>query len=439
MTVRSILPLGSGRTGLGMIALLALASCQDGHSPTEPLADAPSLALAVASLSTGMEIPITTNESTQWTPAISGDRIVWQDFRSGNGEIYLYDLSESTEIRISTGDAGAGSPAISGDRIVWQDYRDYYTGDIYLYDLSTSSERRITTQSDAKRYDPAVSGDRILWREWSPTTSKNSLYVYDLLQEEVILTITDPANPQGSAISGDLVVWEENADIYMYDLSADPETQPTQITSDAAHQYNPAISGDRIVWWGDREGSDIYLYDLSTGTEIRITTDDGVPVQRAPAISGDRIVWADGRNEIDENGNLDIYMYDLSTGTETQITTNTSLQAAPDVSGDRIVWEDGRNGNDDIYMYTFVSSPEAMLESLITEAAATEGVSRGTLKKLYDALKHLEAGRTTPAVGTLQEFIEDVQDQIGKKITAEDAEPLIAAAETIVQTILASL
>lgn len=58
---------------------------------------------------------------------------------------------------------------------------------------------------------------------------------------------------------------------------------------------------------------------------------------------------------------------------------------------------DGRNGNYDIYMYAFVSSPEAMLESLITEAAATEGVSRGTLKKLYDALKHLTAGRTTPA------------------------------------------
>lgn len=67
MTMRSILPTRSGLTALGTFALLALAGCQDRPSPTEPAFDGPALALAVASLSTGMEIPITTNE---YTPAV---------------------------------------------------------------------------------------------------------------------------------------------------------------------------------------------------------------------------------------------------------------------------------------------------------------------------------------------------------------------------------
>jgi beta propeller repeat protein len=53
-----------------------------------------------------------------------------------------------------------------------------------------------------------------------------------------------------------------------------------------------------------------------------------------PSISGDKIVWMDSRN-----GNWDIYMWDPING-EQQITTNTSNQWNPSISGDNIVWND---------------------------------------------------------------------------------------------------
>jgi len=214
------------------------------------------------------ETPITTDPARQYNPAISGDHIVWADFRNADGDInnydiYMYDLSTGTETRITTDPAGQYAPAISGDRIVWQDRRNdniegYRYGDIYMYDLSTGTETPITTDP-ASQYDPAISGDRIVWE--------------------------DRRN--------------DNGDIFMYDLSTGTETR---ITTDPADQHAPAISGDYIVWQDRRNGNwDIFMYDLSTGTETGITTDPAD--QWGPAISGDRIVWEDQKN-----GNWDIYM-----------------------------------------------------------------------------------------------------------------------------------
>lgn len=42
------------------------------------------------------ERQITTNPSSQSNPDIYGDKIVWQDKRNGNWDIYLYDLSTNT-------------------------------------------------------------------------------------------------------------------------------------------------------------------------------------------------------------------------------------------------------------------------------------------------------------------------------------------------------
>ena len=123
----------------------------------------------------------------------------------------------------------------------------------------------------------------------------------------------------------------------------DDEWIETQITTDGSDQLYPAIYGDKIVWYDDRNGNwDIYMYDLLTSTETQITDNSD---QFFSVIYGDRIIWQDYRN-----GNHDIYMYDLLTSTETPITTNSFTQQFPAMHGDKIVWYDNRNGNNDIYM-----------------------------------------------------------------------------------------
>ena len=186
-----------------------------------------------------------------------GTTVVWEDYRNGNSDIYMYNLTSSNETQITKNGSDQVGPAIYGDRIVWQDTRNG-NWDIYMYNLSTSSETRITTNK-SDQCNPAIYGDRIVWQD-----ARNG-----------------------------------NWDIYMYNLTTSTETQITKNVSD---QCNPSIYGDLIVWQDSRNGnSDIYMYTISASNETRITVNESR--QESPAIYDGRIVWNDGRN-----GNSDIYM-----------------------------------------------------------------------------------------------------------------------------------
>jgi len=99
-------------------------------------------------LSTLKETQITTS-GLATNAVIYGDRIVWEDNRSGNDDIYMYDVITSKETPVTTS-GSAYSPAIYGDRIVWEDWRNG-NGDIYMYNLYTSNETQITTNESDKR------------------------------------------------------------------------------------------------------------------------------------------------------------------------------------------------------------------------------------------------------------------------------------------------
>ncbi|WP_292391358.1 PKD domain-containing protein [Methanosarcina sp. UBA5] len=248
------------------------------------------------------ETQITTSGSA-YNPDIYGDRIVWQDNRNGNDDIYMYDLSTKKETQITTNASYKWNPVIYGDRIVWTDDRNG-KWDIYMYDLSTKKETQIPINNEADYEwpsDPAIYGDKIVW-----------------------------------AYS-----FEEYAQIYMYDLSTSKEIQ----ISTGGRAYNPAIYGNKIVWLDDRNRDykyDIYIYDLSTSKETQITTSGSAG---SPAIYSNRIVYADGRD-----GDDNVYMYDLSTKKETQITSSPDNQVSPDIYGNRILWKDV-GGKDDGWEY----------------------------------------------------------------------------------------
>jgi len=112
-------------------------------------------------VSTGAEFAICTNSSYQTSSAISGDIVVWTDYRNGNDDIYGYDLSTSTEFPICTNSFHQRYPDISGNVVVWQDQRNV-NYDIYGYDLSTSTEFAICTDSEWQD-GPAISGNVVVW------------------------------------------------------------------------------------------------------------------------------------------------------------------------------------------------------------------------------------------------------------------------------------
>ncbi len=256
-------------------------------------------------------VQITTNAATQSAPAIYDNKIVWNDTRNGNSDIYLYNISTGQEIRITTNTSTQSAPDIYNDKIVWEDWRNG-NADIYLYNISTGQETQITSNNS-------------LLYQWRPDIYDNN------------------------------IVWRTVSAVYLYNISTGQETR---ITTNTVDQIDPpSIYDNKIVWGGwTNNNADIYMYDLSTGQETQITSNTSDQI--SPVIYDNKIVWEDFSNSnctrwssIGEC-NLDIYMYDLSTGQETRITTNATLQWRPDIYDNKIVWEDWRNGNADIYMAT---------------------------------------------------------------------------------------
>ena len=52
---------------------------------------------------------------------VSGNLLVWEDFRNGNMDIYGYDLAEDVEFVIASEPWDETSPLIDGTSVVWQE------------------------------------------------------------------------------------------------------------------------------------------------------------------------------------------------------------------------------------------------------------------------------------------------------------------------------
>ncbi|MBU7032416.1 MAG: hypothetical protein HXS53_07780 [Theionarchaea archaeon] len=241
---------------------------------------------------------VTQDDSWQWNPAIHGTRIVWEDHRNGNWDIYGYDLTGSREFPIIVEKSPQHDPDIYGTCVVWTDERNG-NEDIYFIDLRVNREVCVTSHGDNQR-NPALFSHTIVWQDQRNGT------------------------------------W----DIYGYDLSTGEEFQ---ITSHEGNQITPSIYETRVVWTDDRNGNDdIYGYDLSTGEEFQITSNPHD--QRNPSLFGDLVIWEDYRN-----GNADIYAFSMSEKTEFYISMNESWQTSPVISHDIVVWIDERHRHSDIY------------------------------------------------------------------------------------------
>jgi len=270
-------------------------------------------------LTTKTEFPICAAPAPldQSYPQISGNTIIWQDFRDGNWDIYGFDLTTKTEFPICTARNDQCEPQISGNTIVWTDSRDGYyddyggiwwDNDIYGFDLITKTEFPICT-TPGDRWNPQISSNTIIWLD-----DRNGNY-----------------------------------DIYGFDLITKAEFP---ICIAPRERQNPQISGNTIIWEDFRDGNwDIYGFDLTTKTEFPICTNP--EFQCYPKINGNTIVWHDFRN-----GNLDIYGFDLTTKTEFPICTAPYDQYYPKISGNIIIWLDCRHGNSDIYGFDLKSKKE---------------------------------------------------------------------------------
>jgi beta propeller repeat protein len=320
-----------------------------------------------------------TNHGKADNPAIYGNTIAWEDYRNGNCDVYIYDLSTKKEIH-TTSSANQMNPAIYGNKVV---YEDETSGgrDIFMYDLSTKRETRITSSGVIRHnaLNPDIYGNRVVWADWVPNMSNPNedpdayynIYVYDISTKKTTLIPTDGVM-RFPSIYGDKIVWagedKGSGVICIYDI---PTKKKTQIT---AGQMEALIDiyANKLVYDAHNEKTlfDIYMYDLSSKKTTQIT--NNMSLQQNPAIYGNTIVWRDERNYGDRT-NSDIYAYDLTTHQQIH-TTSKSIKERPAIYGDKVVWTDyGNDGyQSNIYMGTisylpvadFIASPTSGTHSL---------------------------------------------------------------------------
>lgn len=304
------------------------------------------------------EFVICNASGNQIFPSISGDIVVWTDYRNGNGDIFGYDLGSGAELAICTDENDQGGPAIDNDIVVWTDARndddDTSRSDIYGYNLSTEYEFIICAEP-YNQGAPSISGDWVVWiDEGNDDDHNSSIYAYKFSTGEIYLVSTYQSMKMFPSIHGDLVAWLDfrkvdfstlnqqpqpgfNTEIYGCNLSSGLEFA---ITDDEYTQDPPGadIYGDIMVWSEGHQGEGlmyIYSYNLTTQVKSALTTSHDA--MGTPFIYGNVVVWSDYRN-----GNGDIYGYNLETGEEFAICTDPGEQHYPAISGNIVVWVDDR-------------------------------------------------------------------------------------------------
>jgi len=292
--------------------------------------------LQTSSFTLNSKILMETNYSQGYFfyPAASGTKLVYAtgDFDDSSWAINCKD-TKTGKIEKFEGGGVDTKPRIDGNLIVWWGgqgtYYEPVCTSVFLVDLPTGKPQylRLATATESHGY-PAISGNKVVWLQFRNVNTRDFVG-YDLAPYDICgADVTNPAKPVHFTIaeqtgrcppypyadfymaqtdmvdiSGNLVVWESNGDIFGADISDLSHIKTFPICTAPERQYDPAISGHRVVWTDERDDiGDIYGADISNPDEIRefkVVAEPGWQLQ--PDIDGALIVFTDGS---DSSGNI---------------------------------------------------------------------------------------------------------------------------------------
>lgn len=283
--------------------------------------------------------------AAQQHPKVSGTRVVWQDIRNGNWQIFTKDTSNGSSTAITNGSSDHQYPAISGNIVVWQDDRNG-NSDIYGYDLSQQQEFVICNDA-GNQERPVIDGD---WVAWQDDRNGNwDIYAYNLsTKEQIQITshVRDQMHPQ---ISGTTLAWEDYrhglANIYTYDLTSRAETR---YTVSIYNQTFPAIFGSTLAWTDQRNTQRDIYFSPAQFNEARVTYGNGDHSQAT--VSDGVIVYADYEAGLNDPN---LSFYDTRSGLGALLTANPARQEEPSLGTGVLVWQDDRDGVSQIYWSPF--------------------------------------------------------------------------------------
>lgn len=141
-----------------------------------------------------------------------------------------------------------------------------------------------------------------------------------------------------------------------------------QVTTAMADQFDPAMSGD-IVVYTDFSGvdADVWYTDLATGVAHPVSTAPGD--QQLTGVSGNLIAFTDWNT-------MDVLIFNIDTGVTDNLTNGAGSNALdPAVDGTLVAWTDDRNHNAEIYARDLATGEERRItnDPLVDQSAAIGG------------------------------------------------------------------
>jgi Tol biopolymer transport system component len=304
-------------------------------------------------------------------PGVNG-KIAFASERDGNSEIYLMDADGIGQTRLTNSSAFDGAPAWSpdGSKIAFVSNRDG-NEEIYIMNADGSSQSRLTNTA-APDSAPA----------WSPDGSK--------------IAFTS--------------LRDGNEEIYV--MNADGSSQANLSNQPAAAEREPNWSpdGSKIAFVSSRDGNfEIYVMNADGSGQTRLTSNAAAEGGPNWSPDGTRIAF-----ETNRDGNFEVYVMSTDGSGQTRLTNNPAQDAQPN-------WQSLPLGSPTSPppTETAEATAETMegLRALVTECVTDHGVQNSLLVKLDH--------------GQLEAFMNEVQAQLGKKITTQCTDEMVQMATAL--------
>ncbi|UCG14575.1 MAG: PKD domain-containing protein [Deltaproteobacteria bacterium] len=192
--------------------------------------------------------------------------------------------------------------------------------------------------------------------------------------------------------------------------------------------------------WNNNVGSFTVNVQV-TSVNVQVTPENQAPIANAgvdqTVIVGE-IVMFDGSASSDPDGEILDYEWNFRDGTTRYNETTDHIYKSAGEYSVNLTVEDDDGATDTDTITVIVLTPGEAAHNLIFDIEASnlpQKIENSLVSKLDSAISSLDDGKENAAENKLNAFINQIEAQRGKKITDEEADALVSAAQRIIDNI----